>query len=254
MSEFRLDGQVAVVTGAAGRLGPHWVKALVTAGASVFAIDRDEVDAAPGVTPWQADVTDRTALGAAEVACCAALGPPSVLVTNAGIDSPPGNRGGSGVIGDVSPEEFARVLEVNLLGTFLTIQAFGTPMADRGRGSIVTIGSLYASIAPEPTLYDHHDPPFLKPPAYGASKAGVYHLTRYFARLWGPQGVRANMLSPGGIGGGQDEKFTSKFEARVPLRRLGEAGELGGALVFLASPASSYVSGINLRVDGGFTA
>ena len=129
-------------------------------------------------------------------------------------------------------------------------------MRDAGRGSIVNIGSVYASVAPDPRLYDHlpGDPPFLKPPAYGASKAAVVSLTRYFARLWGQNGVRVNALSPGGVAGGQDPEFLRKFCARVPIRRMAEPDDLTGPLLFLASDASSYVSGLELRVDGGFTA
>jgi NAD(P)-dependent dehydrogenase (short-subunit alcohol dehydrogenase family) len=98
------------------------------------------------------------------------------------------------------------------------------------------------------------DPPFLKPPAYGASKAAIVSLTRYFARLWGPRGVRVNTLSPGGVQGTQDPEFIRKFNARVPLRRLATADDLVGPLLFLASDASRYVTGQELRVDGGFTA
>jgi NAD(P)-dependent dehydrogenase (short-subunit alcohol dehydrogenase family) len=117
----------------------------------------------------------------------------------------------------------------------------------------VNIGSLYASIAPSPAFYDHI-PGFLKPPAYGASKAGVVALTRYFARLWGPSGVRVNVLSPGGVAGGQDPEFLAKFNARVALGRMAEADDLVGPLLFLASDESRYVTGQELRVDGGFTA
>jgi NAD(P)-dependent dehydrogenase (short-subunit alcohol dehydrogenase family) len=129
-------------------------------------------------------------------------------------------------------------------------------MRDAGRGSIVNIGSLYATIAPEPGFYDHleADPPFLKPPAYGASKAGLLSLTRYFARLWGPHGVRVNALSPGGVRGGQDDEFVRKYCARVPLGRMAEPADLVWPLLFLASDASAYVTGHELRVDGGFTA
>src|SRR6185436_6361763 len=132
----------------------------------------------------------------------------------------------------------------------------GAAMRDEGRGSIVNIGSLYATVAPDPSFYSHlpGDPPFLKPAAYGASKAGVLHLTRYFARLWGPHGVRVNALSPGGVIGGQDPEFLAKYCARVPLGRMAETADLGGPLVFLASDASRYVTGHELRVDGGFTA
>jgi NAD(P)-dependent dehydrogenase (short-subunit alcohol dehydrogenase family) len=142
------------------------------------------------------------------------------------------------------------------VGAFNAIQVFGSAMRDAGRGSIVNIGSLYASIAPEPAFYAHMeaDPPFLKPAAYGASKAGLLALTRYFARLWGPQDVRVNALSPGGVLGGQDPEFLRKYTDRVPLRRMAEPADLAGALLFLASDASRYVTGHELRVDGGFTA
>jgi NAD(P)-dependent dehydrogenase (short-subunit alcohol dehydrogenase family) len=98
------------------------------------------------------------------------------------------------------------------------------------------------------------DPPFLKPPAYGASKAGLVNLTKYFATHLAGSGVRVNALSPGGIAGGQDPEFVAKFSARVPLGRLGRPEELVAPLLFLATDASSYVTGINLKVDGGFTA
>src|SRR6185436_13762656 len=132
----------------------------------------------------------------------------------------------------------------------------GAAMRDEGRGSIVNIGSLYATVAPDPSFYSHlpGDPPFLKPAAYGASKAAVVNLTRYFARLWGPHGVRVNALSPGGVRGGQDAEFVRKYSERVPLGRMAEPDDLAGALLFLASDASAYVTGQELRVDGGFTA
>jgi NAD(P)-dependent dehydrogenase (short-subunit alcohol dehydrogenase family) len=199
-----------------------------------------------------ADVTDRDSL----LALGERIGTPDVLVNNAGIDQPPSADGGSAAIEDVPYEDFLRVLEVNLAGTFLATQVFGSAMRDAGRGSIVNIGSLYATIAPDPGMYDHLglEPPFLKPPAYGASKAGVVSLTRYFARLWGPHGVRVNALSPGGVLGGQDQEFLRKFTARTPLRRLAEDDDLAGPLLFLASDASRYLTGHELRVDGGFTA
>jgi NAD(P)-dependent dehydrogenase (short-subunit alcohol dehydrogenase family) len=136
------------------------------------------------------------------------------------------------------------------------MQVFGARMAAEGRGSIVNVGSLYASVSPDVRMYDHvpMDPPFLKPPAYGASKAGLVNLTRYFATHLAPRGVRVNALSPGGVAGGQDAEFVAKFSARVPLGRLGEPAELVQPLLFLATEASSYVTGINLKVDGGFTA
>jgi NAD(P)-dependent dehydrogenase (short-subunit alcohol dehydrogenase family) len=247
-----LSGRLALVTGASGKLGPVWIAALAGAGARVVGVDvrHGEIDGAESVEV--ADVTDREAL----VELRERVGAPDVLVNNAGIDQPPTGDAGGVAIEDVPFDDFRRVLEVNLAGTFLVTQVFGSAMRDAGRGSIVNIGSLYATIAPDPRMYDHLDlePPFLKPPAYGASKAGVLGLTRYFARLWGPAGVRVNALSPGGVIGGQDPEFLRKFTARTALGRLAEGTDLAGPLLFLASDESRYVTGQELRVDGGFTA
>ena len=146
------------------------------------------------------------------------------------------------------------MLAVNAHGVLRMCQVFGTDMAERDGGSIVNIGSLYGGMAPDPRLYDHIplDPPFLKPPAYGMSKAGVGALTRYLAALWGPVGVRVNTLSPGGVRGGQDAEFVRKFSDRVPLRRMAETPDLVGPLLFLASELSRYVTGAELVVDGGY--
>jgi NAD(P)-dependent dehydrogenase (short-subunit alcohol dehydrogenase family) len=246
-----LAGTVAVVTGALGRLGPVWSHVLADAGATVIGIDLRGGDSVE-----EADVTDRAALERVLERVVGEHGTPGVLVNNAGIDQPPDATGKTFAIEDVPLDDFRRTLDVNLTGTFNATQVFGSAMRDAGGGSIVNIGSLYATIAPEPAFYDHleTDPPFLKPAAYGASKAGVVNLTRYFARLWGPSGVRVNALSPGGVQGEQDDEFLRKYRARVPLGRLAEPEDLGAPLVFLASDASRYVTGHELRVDGGFTA
>jgi NAD(P)-dependent dehydrogenase (short-subunit alcohol dehydrogenase family) len=187
--------------------------------------------------------------------CHADLGVATVLVNNAGIDTPPGPAK-TYLIEEIPAEVFRGVLEVNLVGAFNALQVFGPAMVQLGRGSIINIGSLYAGVSPDARFYDHlgHEPPFLKPPAYGASKAALVNLTRYLATHWGPFGVRVNALSPGGVEGGQDDAFKRKFTARVPLGRMAGARDLGGPLIFLASDASSYVTGIELLVDGGFTA
>jgi NAD(P)-dependent dehydrogenase (short-subunit alcohol dehydrogenase family) len=250
--DFRLDGAVAVVTGAAGRLGSVWMRTLSEAGAAVAGIDISDGSGAVEV----ADVTDRSDLDAAVERIERELGPPTVLVNNAGVDQPPDAAAATYAVEDIPLDEFQSTLEVNLTGAFNAIQAVGAGMRDRGRGSIVNIASLYASVAPNPRLYDHleADPPFLKPPAYGASKAGLVNLTTYFARLWGPHGVRVNALSPGGVQADQDPEFVRKYSGLVPLGRMAETADLTGPLLFLASDASRYVNGHNLRVDGGFTA
>jgi NAD(P)-dependent dehydrogenase (short-subunit alcohol dehydrogenase family) len=264
---FRLDGKIAVVTGASGKLGPTWSRALIEAGARVAALDLpDSVatesmqilarEAGAALVRIDADVTSRASLDAAALRVRAELGDADVLVNNAGIDAPPGELAQTFTLENHDARAFLRTLEVNILGAFQCSQVFGAAMVTRKRGSIINIGSLYAEVSPDARFYDHFskEPPFLKPPAYGASKAALINLTRYLATHWGPSGVRINALSPGGVEGGQDADFKRKFIARVPIGRMCAHGDLVGPLVFLASDASQYVTGTEVLVDGGFRA
>jgi len=267
VNQINLSGDIAVVTGALGRLGPVWIKALLEAGATVLGIDLDKVQINPTFRElreqypenklylYRGDITERSSLEQMCDRCLQEIGTPGILVNNAGIDQPPGVVK-TYQLEDIPPDIFRQVLEVNVLGAFQVTQVFGTPMVKAGRGSIINIGSLYGIVSPDPRFYDHLDcnPPFLKPPAYGASKAALANLTRYLATSWGPKGVRVNTLSPGGVLGGQDEQFKRKFCDRVPLGRMAQQQDLVGPLLFLASEASAYVTGIELKVDGGFTA
>jgi NAD(P)-dependent dehydrogenase (short-subunit alcohol dehydrogenase family) len=266
MSRFELSDRVALVTGALGKLGPVWCSALLDAGATVIGVDlatglssraaaelRDRYG--ERVQLWESDVRDRAQLETVRDRCRRELQAPSILVNNAGIDQPPG-VGRRHPIHEIPLDAFREVFEVNVLGAFQATQVFAPAMLDVGRGSIVNIGSLYASVSPDARFYAHipGDVPFLKPPAYGASKGALLNLTRYLAAHWGPFGVRVNVLSPGGVLGEQDSEFKRKFTERVPLGRMAVADDLCGPLVFLASDASSYVTGVDLRVEGGFTA
>ena len=265
---FDLTGRTAVVTGALGHLGPVWIKALLSAGARVAGLDLQD---APNSTAFEllvaefgedylclyrADVLNRPSLEKARSSCSDDLGVPTILVNNAGIDQPPGAETESHQLHEIPVDMFSEVLNVNVAGAFLVSQVFGEEMVRCGNGSIINIGSLYASVSPDARIYNHIDvdPPFLKPPAYGASKAGLVNLTKYLATHWAPCGVRVNALSPGGVLGDQDEQFKDKFVARVPLGRMAKEPDLIGPLLFLASDASSYVTGTELRIDGGFTA
>jgi NAD(P)-dependent dehydrogenase (short-subunit alcohol dehydrogenase family) len=265
---FRLEGEIAVVTGASGNLGPVWIEALLEAGAAVFAVDHPDAQGADVIRSLQdrfgkatlqlafADIRNRPVLETLAGQCGDTVGVPSILVNNAGIDNPPGQTGKGCRLEDIPLEVNREIFEVNTLGMFQASQVFGKRMVAAGRGSVINIGSLYASVAPDSRFYDHisQDPPFLKPPAYGASKAAVVNLSRYLATLWAPYGVRVNVLSPGGVLGNQDPEFKRKFCDRVPLGRMADLSDLRGPLLFLASQASSYVTGIELKVDGGFTA
>jgi NAD(P)-dependent dehydrogenase (short-subunit alcohol dehydrogenase family) len=265
---FSLYGEVAVVTGALGKLGPIWIETLLETEAAVFALDHPEARVSEAFKKLQtrygkrrlllafAEVRERQALETVCRQCLDTFGVPSILVNNAGIDQPPNRLDEGYRLEDIPFLENREVFEVNTLGLFLVTQVFGSRMVKAGRGSIINIGSLYASVSPDSRFYDHidTDPPFLKPPAYGASKAAVVNLTKYLATQWAPFGVRVNALSPGGVLGDQDPEFKQKFCERVPLGRMAQASDLRGPLLFLASRASSYVTGIELIVDGGFTA
>jgi NAD(P)-dependent dehydrogenase (short-subunit alcohol dehydrogenase family) len=264
---FSLADRVAVVTGACGKLGPVWIDALVEAGARVAALDLPGAAEPPlllevagraggAVRRFDCDITDRASIDAAALAVVDAIGEPSILVNNAGVDQPPDSPAARHPLHELPVDGFRRMVDVNLIGTFQAIQVFGGRMAAAGGGSIVNIGSLYASVSPDPHFYDHlaGSAPFIKSPAYGASKAGVVNLSKFFATHWADRGVRVNTLSPGGVLAGQDEDFKRKYGARVPLGRMASVDDLKGPLVFLASSASSYVTGHELRVDGGFTA
>jgi len=262
---FRLDGRTAVVTGALGRLGVLWARVLCEAGARVAAVDLPGVPVPDSLADLQrsgalevfeADVTSRESVVRVAAEVEDRLGEVDVLINNAGIDAPPDATAATFTLADHDARVFLRTLEVNVLGAFVCTQVFGSRMAQRGDGAIVNIGSLYGSVSPDARLYEHLqiDPPFLKPPAYGASKAALVNLTRYLATHWGPAGVRVNALSPGGVEGEQDPEFKRKFNERVPLGRMCLPEDLAGPLLFLASSASSYVTGVELLVDGGFTA
>ncbi|MGH3408697.1 MAG: SDR family oxidoreductase [Streptosporangiaceae bacterium] len=262
---FDCTGRVAVITGPAGLLGPIWARTLLHAGTTVVLIAEPSTAARPEVsdlagnphvTVITADITDAGQLAAARDEVTARFGPPHILIANAGIDHPPA-PGHPLDLSNLARGDIERTIHVNVAGTLLTVSTFGGPMASAGRGSVILIGSQYAVISPRPQMYDHLSDgghPFIKNPAYGASKAAVASIARYFAAHWGPKGVRVNALSPGGVSSGQDHEFQRKFANEVPLGRMLEAAELEGPLLFLASDASSYVTGTHLIIDGGYTA
>lgn len=268
-----LDGRVCVVTGALGLLGREHVKALAGAGASVVATDVDaracEVLAreTEGVTGRPAlgvaaDVTSKDDVVRLEDRVLERFGRVDVLVANAAIDDKverPLQGGGAleaSRFESFSVERFRRSLDVNVTGTFLCCQVLGAEMARSGRGgSIVVVASTYGLVAPDQGLYRAPDGTqrFYKGPAYPTSKGAVLQLMRYAASYWGRAGVRVNALSPGGVENGQDADFVAAYSAKTMLGRMARPMDYQGALVFLASDASAYVTGANLVVDGGFT-
>jgi NAD(P)-dependent dehydrogenase (short-subunit alcohol dehydrogenase family) len=255
---FDLDGRVAVVTGGMGQLGRVYLEGLAERGMRVASFDVVAGDLPDGVRAYEVDVTDRSSIEHGLEAVAQELGTPHVLVNNAALDSPP----------DAPPEEvgpfedypeasFDEVMDVNVKGAFLCCQVVGGAMAREGRGSIVNVSSVYGLLSPVQDLYAfrrERGETFVKPVAYSVSKAAVLNLTRYLATYWASSGVRVNTLTLAGVWNDQPQEFLDAFAARSPMGRMLDAREALGAVVFLASDASSYVTGSNVVVDGGWSA
>jgi NAD(P)-dependent dehydrogenase (short-subunit alcohol dehydrogenase family) len=265
---FSLDGRVAVVTGGAGILGRRCCAGLAEFGATVVVVDLLE-DAAVALA---AELHQRFGTRAFGVGCdvgaaasvqkmvdtvVETAGRVDILHNNAASKSQDLDRFFAATE-DYDLEEWRSVMAVNLDGMFLVAQAVGRRMIAQGRGgSIVQTGSIYGIMGPDLRIYEgsrYLDRQITTPAVYAASKAGVVGLSRYLASTWARHGIRVNTLIPGGIASGQNEEFQRRYSSRVPLGRMGEADEIASALVFLASDASSYMTGQNLIVDGGLEA
>jgi NAD(P)-dependent dehydrogenase (short-subunit alcohol dehydrogenase family) len=220
----------------------------------VAVLDLADGEPESGALAVKADVTDRESLRAALEKIEGRLGTPFGLVNNAALDSPPDAPAEeTGPFESYPEESWDRVMEVNAKGVFLCCQVFGAAMAEAGRGSIVNISSIYGMVSPDQRIYEYRGD-FTKPVAYSASKSSLMNLTRYLATYWADRGVRVNTLSLAGVENRQDERFLAGYTAKVPLGRMAREDEFDGAIVFLMSDASSYMTGANLVLDGGFTA
>jgi NAD(P)-dependent dehydrogenase (short-subunit alcohol dehydrogenase family) len=266
---FDLSGRVAVVTGGMGQIGAELVRGLAERGARVAVFDR-LTSPKPGVTAlgpaleqgtavaFRVDVIDRGSIEAALRELEGRWGAPHVLVNNAGIDAPPDAPAEEvGPFESVPEEVIDRVLEVNVKGVLLCCQVIGGAMAAAGRGSIVNVSSIYGMLSPVQSLYDfrrRQGETFVKPVAYSVSKSALYNLTRYLATYWAKQGVRVNTLTLAGVWNDQPGDFVAAYSERMPLGRMARVEEVVGPVVFLASDASSYMTGANLVVDGGWSA
>lgn len=257
---FSLDGKIVVLTGAAGIIGCQVVKTFVEAGARVFAIDRDEAQleerlgaAHSSLMTCVADVASRPSLSDAHALLVARWGQADALLNNAATKS----KNFFEPFETFAVEEWNEVMAVNLTGAMLCAQVFGSPMAERGKGSIVNTLSIYGIVAPDQRIYEGSE--YLgrainTPAVYAASKAGLWGLTKYLAAYWGHNGVRVNAVTPGGVFSGQNKTFVENYSSRTPLGRMAQTDDIVNAVRYLTSDAAKYITGHNLVVDGGWTA
>jgi 2-deoxy-D-gluconate 3-dehydrogenase len=263
---------VVLVTGGAGLLGRRYCQALLEAGGRVAVGDLDAAAAEAlaaelgpeRVLPLGLDVSDERSVNAAVERIVERFGRLDVLVNNAALTVRGGSEG-------VRPEDYFapferysralwdRAIAVNLTGMLLCAQAAGRQMLRQGGGVMVNVSSTYGVVAPDPRLYagvrsPYADVGFNTPVSYAVTKTAVLGLTRYLATYWGQQSIRVNALTPHGVYDNHDETFVKNFAYRSPMGRMARDDEYRGALLFLVSDASSYMTGANLIVDGGWTA
>jgi len=263
---FNLDSSVVFLTGVSGQLGIAYLELFLQCGAKVFGFDkhpsmsmsRFERESNGAFHFFEGDVTNRRSLETALATCCEMFGTPTVLINNAALDSPPSNgQADTGPFEDYPEESWDKVLAVNLKGVYLCSQVVGSAMAMERRGSIINISSIYGLVSPDQSIYEYlrsRGEEFYKPIAYSASKSGVLNLTRYLATYWARKGVRVNSLTIAGVQNGQDSDFLKAYCERIPIGRMASPMDYFGAIIYLSTDASTYMTGSNMIVDGGWTA
>lgn len=253
---FRLDGRVAFISGAAGHLGQAMTRALLGAGAHVVLNGRNGERlsafksslADEGLTQTSVAAFDMSETAAVQ-AFFAGARQVDILVNNA-ITVAMGTIAGS------TADDFAKAYDSGVRAAFEAMRA-AEPLLKASRGaSVINIASMYGVVSPDPAIYG--DSGLNSPPAYGPAKAALIQLTRYMACHWGAQNIRVNAIAPGPFPREEFQKaqpaFVERLAAKAPLKRIGQAHEIGGAVTFLASDAASYITGAVLPVDGGWTA
>lgn len=256
---FDLKQRLVALTGGAGILGVPMARGLLACNARVAVIDRDPDRVAEALEllgnnafGFVADVGDPQVVTELANRIEHELGAVNVLVNNvatktANIFEP---------FESFPLDEWDEVMRVNLRSPMLCSRVFGAAMAARGAGAIINTLSIYGIVAPDQRIYEgssYEGRAINTPEVYSTSKAGLLGLTRYLASYWGHRGVRVNAITPGGAQSGQNEAFTTRYSARVPLGRMAQPEEMAGAVCYLSSDAATYVTGHNLVVDGGLT-
>lgn len=269
-ARFSLAGQRVILTGAAGIIGRTFSAALVGAGASVLLVDREAASLAEFAASLQlksdtqkvhalaADLADRTQDAVIVATAREAFGAPATGLVNNAASKGPDLRAFFAPDEEFSPEIWRDIFAINLEAPFFLAVAFARELRKAGEpGSIVNLSSIYGHMSPDQRIYEGSNylgGEIRSPAVYSASKAGVLGLTRHLATLWGAEGIRVNSIAPGGVSSGQNGVFNDRYSARIPMGRMASSDDMVGALIFLLSGASSYVTGQNWLVDGGLSA
>lgn len=254
LEKFSLKDRIAIVTGGAGLYGKFIVEGLAEAGAIVYVSSRnlekcEEFSKKLREKGFQifsamVDLTDKESMDKLKEKVIKEQGKIDILVNNAVL------RGMKNYYDDI--EKFRLSMEANATGVFYLTRIIGEAMKEKRYGSIINISSIQGIVGPDFTLYEGTD--MDAPPDYFFHKAGIINLTKYFASKLGPYNIRVNAVSPGGLYSGQNEKFVERYNKRTFLGRMAKGEDIKGVIVFLASDASSYITGANIIVDGGYTA
>ena len=267
---FDLTGRVAIVTGGAGLLGAEFCRTLAQAGAAVIIADMDgeaaaNLAASLSQSGFQAlgvgtDVTRADSVQGMVDSTLRNYDQLDILVNSAALDpkfDPQSKKSHSGAFEDYPLDLWQQALDVNITGMFLSCQAAVKPMLEQGNGVIINVASIYGLTAPDQRVYQRDgEPPQYKPVYYTVTKAGVLGMTKYLAAYYAgiAARIRVNALTPGGVFNEHSDEFVKAYSARAVIGRMAEKDEMNGALLFLASDASKYMTGANLIVDGGWTA
>jgi NAD(P)-dependent dehydrogenase (short-subunit alcohol dehydrogenase family) len=268
MNRFSLVGKNVLITGATGLLGQVFCQALAESGAQLALVDRDlnqVLELAKNLTnkypkqlfkAYACDISNEEQVIGLVRSCETDFKNIHVLHNNAASKGQDINRFFD-PFENFSLDVWREIMSVNVDGCFLMAKHVGAHMVkNKISGSIIQTASIYGVVAPDQRIYEgsqYLGRPINTPAVYSVSKAAVIGLTSYLSTYWGAQGIRVNTLTPGGIESGQNDIFKNKYSNRVPMGRMGNSDELVGALLFLASDASTYVNGQNLIVDGGLS-
>jgi NAD(P)-dependent dehydrogenase (short-subunit alcohol dehydrogenase family) len=268
LDKFKLENRTAIVTGGAGLLGRQFCRSLAQAGANVIIADLFEepakqlenslVEEGLKVKACQVNVTDEKSVAEMVAFALKTFNSVDVLVSSAAMDpkfddSQQGQHTNN--FEDYPVSAFRDALDVNLTGMFLCAREAVKPMLEQNRGSIINICSTYGLVGPDQRLYEREGKPQqFKPVFYSVTKSGVVGFTKYLAAYYAGTNIRVNALTPGGVYNNHDEEFNSKYSSRAVMGRMAHQDEMNGGILYLASDASSYMTGSNLVVDGGWTA